>query len=217
MTEECQTRQCPVAIDCKWSNWKKYGTCSKSCGGGTQTWQRTELIKARNGGQPCQGETTKREPCNTNACDDQKQCCKTLVGKIECITTYLSNGKCEVKMFNGPPGKTLGECSPLDNGRCNGIPEPCFIGNHISSQCAPISERSDCLSTPCEVVQCVTTCKPNGGCNVEMRNGPPGKLQGFCWPPSFGGECSDIPKQCSIGDKIETQCGSPCKEGTRYV
>ena len=69
ITQQCQTRQCPeLAIDCKWSNWEKSGTCSKSCGGGTQTWQRTEQIKSKNGGKPCSGNGNYRENCNTQSC-----------------------------------------------------------------------------------------------------------------------------------------------------
>ena len=72
ITQQCQISQCPeLAIDCKWSNWEKSGTCSKSCGGGTQTWQRTELIKSKNGGQPCPGEATYIENCNPNSCPHQ--------------------------------------------------------------------------------------------------------------------------------------------------
>ena len=71
ITQQCQKKQCPVAVDCKWSNWEKSGACSKSCGGGTQTWQRTELIKSKYGGTPCQGEATFTEDCNTVSCPDQ--------------------------------------------------------------------------------------------------------------------------------------------------
>ena len=72
ITQQWRTRPCSsVAIDCKWSNWAKAGTCSKSCGGGTQTWQRTEITKSKNGGQPCPGEATYTENCNTNSCPRQ--------------------------------------------------------------------------------------------------------------------------------------------------
>ena len=66
-------------------------------------------------------------------------------------------------------------------------------------------------------IQCVTTCKSNGGCKVAIVNGPPGKRQGSCFPPKFHGECYGIPDLCAIGTSIEQQCGSPCQEGTRNV
>ena len=65
--------------------------------------------------------------------------------------------------------------------------------------------------------QCVTTCESNGSCKVKIVNGPPGKLAGSCFPPLFGGSCSGIPEKCTRGSKIDTQCGSPCKAGTRNV
>ena len=65
-------KKCPeVAIDCKWSNWAKSGACSKSCGGGTQTFQRTEQIKSKNGGKPCTAHAIYEEICNTNPCPFQ--------------------------------------------------------------------------------------------------------------------------------------------------
>ena len=79
--ENCNTNSCPaVAIDCKWSNWEKTRACSKSCGGGTQTWQRTEEIKSRNGGKPCTGNAIHTENCNTNSCPIQ--------GYISILETY---------------------------------------------------------------------------------------------------------------------------------
>ena len=66
-------------------------------------------------------------------------------------------------------------------------------------------------------VQCVTTCQSDGGCEVKIVNGPPGKLSGSCFPPDFGGSCTGIPDQCVRGSQIAQQCGSPCKAGTRNV
>ena len=70
--QQCQTRKCPEdVVDCEWANWVKSGICSKSCGGGTQTWKRTELIKSKNGGKPCLGESTYTDICNTDSCPNQ--------------------------------------------------------------------------------------------------------------------------------------------------
>ena len=63
----------------------------------------------------------------------------------------------------------------------------------------------------------MTTCQPDGGCKVEIVNGPPGKTQGTCFSPNFHGACHGIPNLCSIGTHIEQQCGSPCRSETRYV
>merc|ERR1712079_328177 len=65
-TQSCNVRDCPV--DCQWSSWSSNGSCSKSCGTGTQDFRRTWQVQAQNGGQPCTGSPTKREYCNTQNC-----------------------------------------------------------------------------------------------------------------------------------------------------
>ena len=53
-------------VDCQWSDWKKTGTCTKSCGGGVQYFERTMLLKSHN--QSCIGGPIKRETCNDHDC-----------------------------------------------------------------------------------------------------------------------------------------------------
>ena len=56
----CSGGDCPVAVDCSFSDW---GTCSESCGSGTQTRTKTE---AQNGGTDCTGDVTVERSCNTH-------------------------------------------------------------------------------------------------------------------------------------------------------
>merc|ERR1712062_24627 len=65
-TQSCNVRDCPV--DCQWSSWSSNGSCSKSCGTGTQDFRRTRQVQAQNGGQLCTGSPTKKEYCNTHDC-----------------------------------------------------------------------------------------------------------------------------------------------------
>ena len=46
-------------------NWSRFGTCSKACGGGTQSRMCSEPAPA-NGGKDCIGDSTKE--CNTQVC-----------------------------------------------------------------------------------------------------------------------------------------------------
>ena len=55
-------------IDCKWTDYTEWSECSQSCEGGIQTRERTIEILARNGGQPCRGETREKRQCNTHKC-----------------------------------------------------------------------------------------------------------------------------------------------------
>ena len=55
-------------MDCQWSDWSKSGECTKTCGGGTQYFERTKLVESQNGGQSCTGGSIKRENCNDQDC-----------------------------------------------------------------------------------------------------------------------------------------------------
>jgi len=52
-----------------WSDWQVKGGCSKSCGGGKQTYRRTcTKPEPQYGGKNCVGAKTKTEDCNTKPC-----------------------------------------------------------------------------------------------------------------------------------------------------
>ncbi|KAK7478706.1 hypothetical protein BaRGS_00030091, partial [Batillaria attramentaria] len=70
-----QSRSCNTHICCTqgvnggWSSWGPWGTCSKSCGGGTRTRDRkcTNLPPIC-GGSNCSGSAWQTQPCNTQTC-----------------------------------------------------------------------------------------------------------------------------------------------------
>ena len=53
-------------INCEWNEWQ-IGECSKTCGGGTRSNNRTKNVEEMHGGV-CEGESTVNEPCNTQDC-----------------------------------------------------------------------------------------------------------------------------------------------------
>ena len=55
-------------VNCQWSSWSETGPCSKSCGGGIQYFERTIVVESQNGGQSCDGRSTKSEFCKTQKC-----------------------------------------------------------------------------------------------------------------------------------------------------
>ena len=55
------------SVNCKWSNWGSYSSCSKTCGGGTQSRSRSKTIIEANGGS-CPGSSTMTKDCNTQNC-----------------------------------------------------------------------------------------------------------------------------------------------------
>jgi hypothetical protein len=64
-SQACNTQACPV--DCAVSAWSAWGTCSATCGGGTQTQTRTVVTPSSNGGAACPA-LTQSQACNTQAC-----------------------------------------------------------------------------------------------------------------------------------------------------
>ena len=75
---ECNSQTCP-----DWTEWTDWGSCTKSCGGGTRTKLR-ECVLTR--GLECSGESKAVESCNTQSCPvwtdwtDWTQCTKSCGG-----------------------------------------------------------------------------------------------------------------------------------------
>ncbi|KAM4026917.1 LOW QUALITY PROTEIN: SCO-spondin-like [Anomaloglossus baeobatrachus] len=64
--EECNRPACPV--DCVLTDWSEWSTCSASCGGGTSERNRTILVAADPGGQPCPAPLRLHRTCNPHNC-----------------------------------------------------------------------------------------------------------------------------------------------------
>ena len=69
--------------------------------------------------------------------------------RVQCVTTcQFYDGKgCKVKIINGPRGEEEGTCLPKSfGGQCYDIPEECFRGKDITSQCGSESwmDQSPC-------------------------------------------------------------------------
>ena len=58
-------------VDCKLSNWEEWSSCSKHCGKGSRSRNRTILVSPENEGQQC-GPTFERLDCNENPCTSNK-------------------------------------------------------------------------------------------------------------------------------------------------
>jgi len=69
----CNTNECPV--NGKWGSYGSYGSCSKTCGGGSKSRSRSCNNPApKNGGAQCSGSATQSATCNTQACLKSNLC-----------------------------------------------------------------------------------------------------------------------------------------------
>ena len=64
----CNNQKCPLPpIDCQWSQWSSYSSCSKSCGGGLKRRIRHKVVVESNGGV-CKGSNENTMSCNNQKC-----------------------------------------------------------------------------------------------------------------------------------------------------
>ena len=56
------------SVNCQWGEWNEDSKCSKTCGVGTQTRSRAEIMTEKYGGK-CDGSSTQTIPCKTKECE----------------------------------------------------------------------------------------------------------------------------------------------------
>ena len=56
-----------LPVNCQWSNWSASGSCSKTCDGGRQKYNRYKTVIEKNGGF-CSGLSEHYTDCNTKSC-----------------------------------------------------------------------------------------------------------------------------------------------------
>ena len=55
-------------VNCIWSDWGNWTSCSSSCGGGNRTSKRKVRQEAMYNGNNCLGNDTRIEACNNHLC-----------------------------------------------------------------------------------------------------------------------------------------------------
>ena len=56
------------SVDCVWSDWSDWDTCTVTCGGGTQGKTRSVTVVAEYGGVECDGDATASQACCEDPC-----------------------------------------------------------------------------------------------------------------------------------------------------
>ena len=83
MIIENHTNRCFFAftVNCTWSDFGRWSSCSKTCGDGNQTRTRIILNAASHGGNDCTGLDEDRRACKIKECP----------GKMKVYLEYMSN------------------------------------------------------------------------------------------------------------------------------
>ena len=126
------------------------------------------------------------------------------------IYIYISQGTCFPKSFGG---------------KCRGTPRECDECNAVLTDCEewesqPETRHSSVKVAAGQIAEMVDTvgrdnckyeCQQNGSCTSSYM-GPPraGPRKGSCYPESFGGNCSGIPKECQDCNRAKN-CPEPSK------
>jgi len=107
---------CPQAVDCVYSDWQSWSSCSNTCGGGTRTRARLISTAPEHGGVDCKsGNMREIESCNKESCDP-------LVNR-DCVLSKWSNfGTCTAKCGGGYKLRTraIDVTSRGDGRQCEG-------------------------------------------------------------------------------------------------
>ncbi|KAJ8314516.1 hypothetical protein KUTeg_006666 [Tegillarca granosa] len=163
----CTKSACP--IDGGWTDWSGWGTCTKTCGTGSQTRTRscTNPI-AQHGGQDCVGSTVSSQSCNTHHCPIDGG-----------YTDWSAWGACTVTCGGGSQVKT----------RTCTNPAPQYGGQTCS---AAASATQSCNTHHCPINGGYTDWSAWGACTVTCGGGSQVKTRTCTNPaPQYGGQtCS---------------------------
>jgi hypothetical protein len=120
-SRDCMTQECPV--DCVPSTWGSWSSCSKTCGAGTQTRERSISVDAQFGGKACPAL-------------ESSQFCRTTRCPIDCVVSPWSEfGACSRTCGTGAKTRTRTAVTAAGYG---------------GQSCPPLLESQACATECCE-------------------------------------------------------------------
>uniref|UniRef100_A0A8W8ILJ9 IgGFc-binding protein N-terminal domain-containing protein n=1 Tax=Magallana gigas TaxID=29159 RepID=A0A8W8ILJ9_MAGGI len=183
-TQTCNTHNCP--IDGVWSSWGSYGTCTVTCGGGTQTRSRScSNPTPQYGGASCAGSTTSSQSCNSHNCPIDGG-----------LTNWGSWGTCSVSCGGGTQVRTR-SCTN---------PSPQYGGAQCSGA---TSQNQTCNTQVCIIDGAWANWGAWGTCSVSCGGGKRSRARTCTDPkPANGGrECSGA--SSDLEDCNSAACPTP--------
>lgn len=88
----CGTEPCPP-VDCEWSQWSKFGSCSVTCGTGVKVRSRSVTVLSQYGGKECNGASSVAETCEMEDCPDVHVCSWSVWGEWSPCTATCGRGQ----------------------------------------------------------------------------------------------------------------------------
>lgn len=128
-TETCTTEHAPCPVNCLWTDWNNWGSCSQTCGGGIQLRNRSHFRESAYGGTACLGRQLDTANCNMDPClnncvfngwSEWSNCTATCGQTVQMLLRNRS-------VTTTPDVTTLSNCKgtgQIDSGIC-GVP-PCI-------------------------------------------------------------------------------------------
>ena len=229
----------PVGVDCLMGSWGDWSACSKNCGGGVQTRNRSIITPSNEGGNAC-GQTVDTRPCNTEPCPD---CAFNWSPFGQCVTQNPATGagKKQSQLMVSSPSGPGGQVCPDPNSNIadcvNCVFSPWEPAGELASQACNqttgIKSQSRAITVPASAGgSCTEPLNRQEACPVDCQLNPWGgwsacenKVNGVGkntrrttvqYQPKNGGRA--CPQTCDAnGNCTETQTCGDCVVGTTYT
>ncbi|XP_033639811.1 SCO-spondin-like [Asterias rubens] len=252
-TEDCQNCTClngrytcdelPCAVDCGWTLWSRWTSCSKTCGSGSQMrFRSANNPLAFNGGLECIGESQEEQTCNIDDCPsgcihgNKTYAEGELVSKDTCNTCTCTGSyvNCTANICDG--GWSTWSPWSMCNASCNGgvtvrsrscsMPPPSNGGAGCEGESM---ETEECNVDPCPVVGGWCSWASWTDCSEDCNTGYQERVRVCdCPPAEYGGrECEGVdsedagcntdpcPVDCELNEWSEwNSCSASCDGGT---
>jgi hypothetical protein len=147
----CNTADCPV--DCVYTQWSTWDTCSEACDGGTQSRRRSISIHADDGGSVCPTVLEESQNCNIQLCN------------VDCQYTWTAwstcTQSCKSATATGTQSRTVAsvETPQRGNGAACGVQEDRVCNDHACP--------TDCVVPAFEAW---STCTKSCGTGTQSRS-----------------------------------------------